>query len=133
MAGQGLGTKPGHGAYTSMLWQDLKAATERLTGLARPSPKQAKALVQPRDPALFRFRDDGLVPNHPAWPVLQYRGVIKLDSAFDPAAILEVLFAAHGWRGTWRDTVYDWLHYHSDQHEVLGFARGHATLRLGGA
>jgi uncharacterized protein YjlB len=116
-----------------MLWQDIKAAGERLTGLARPEPREAKALVRTRKANAWRFRDDGLTPNHPAWPVLHYRGAVALAEAFDPAAIFEVLFASHGWKNGWRDSVYDYLHYHSNQHEVLGFAWGQATLRLGGA
>lgn len=116
-----------------MLMEDLKKAGERLTGLARPTPRQAKALVRRRKANTFHFRDDGLVPNNPRWPVLHYSGAVALDDDFDPAAIFEVLFAAHGWKDGWRDQVYDYLHYHSDQHEVLGFARGHAVLRLGGA
>jgi uncharacterized protein YjlB len=114
-----------------MLLEDIKAAGERLTGLARPTPGQARALVRERKANTFRFRDDGLTPNHPAWPVIHYRGAVALKG--DPAAIFEVLFAAHGWKDGWRDVVYDYLHYHSDQHEVLGFARGRAVLRLGGA
>ena len=116
-----------------MLMEDLKRTAERLTGLARPSPKQARALVRTRKANAWRFRDDGLTPNHPAWPGLYYRGAVALAGAFDPAAIFEVLFAARGWKHGWRDVIYDYLHYHSDQHEVLGIARGRATLRLGGA
>jgi uncharacterized protein YjlB len=116
-----------------MLMEDLKKAGERLTGLARPTPRQAKALVRDRNANAYRFRDDGLTPNHPAWPAVHYRGAVDLKGAADPAAIFEVLFAAHGWKDGWRDIVYDYLHYHSGQHEVLGFARGSAVLRLGGA
>ena len=116
-----------------MLLEDMKRMGEGLTGLARPTPKQAKALVRPRKAWAYGFRDDGLVPNHPAWPALHYRGAVASQHASDPAAVFEVLFAAHGWKDAWRDVVYDYLHYHSDQHEVLGFARGHAMLRLGGA
>ncbi len=116
-----------------MLLEDAKRAAGRLTGLGRPTPKAARALVRDRKPGAWRFRDDGLVPNHPAWPALHYRGAVALDAPHDPAAIFEVLFESHGWKDGWRDVVYDYLHYHSDQHEVLGFARGHATLRLGGA
>jgi uncharacterized protein YjlB len=134
---QGFGTKPGLAYCLAMLWQDIKRAGERLTGLARPTPRQAKALVRTRKANAYHFRDDGLVPNNPHWPMLHYRGVVALpassDTGFDPAAIFEVLFATHGWKNGWRDQVYDYLHYHSDQHEVLGFARGSAVLRLGGA
>jgi uncharacterized protein YjlB len=116
-----------------MLPEDLKRAGERLTGLARPTPGEARALVRARKANAYRFRDDGLTPNNPNWPVLHYRGVLALENAPDPAAVFEVLFAAHGWKDGWRDVVYDYLHYHSGQHEVLGFARGQAALRLGGA
>jgi uncharacterized protein YjlB len=116
-----------------MLLEDIKKTAESLTGLGRPAARQAKARVRQRKANAWRFADDGLVPNHPAWPAIQYRGAVDLKDASDPAAVFEVLFAAHGWKEAWRDVVYDYLHYHSDQHEVLGFARGSAVLRLGGA
>jgi uncharacterized protein YjlB len=116
-----------------MLLEDIKQMTERATGIARPSPRQARDLVRQRKANAHYFRDDGITPNHPRWPLIHYRGVVKLDPAFDPAAIFEVLFEAHGWRGGWRDGVYDYLHFHSNVHEVLGVARGHAVVRFGGA
>jgi uncharacterized protein YjlB len=116
-----------------MLLEDIKRQTERLTGIARPSAHRAQSLVRERKANAFRFRDDGITPNHPAWPLIHYRGVVKLDEAFDPAAIFEVLFDSHGWRDGWRDGVYDFLHYHSSTHEVLGIARGQARVRFGGA
>ena len=116
-----------------MLLEDIKRTAERLTGLARPSAAIAQSLVRKRKANPFHFSDDGLTPNHPSWPLIHYRSVVKLDDRFDPAAIFEVLFDAHGWRDGWRDGVYDFLHYHSSTHEVLGIARGHATIRFGGA
>jgi uncharacterized protein YjlB len=116
-----------------MLLEDIKKRSEALTGIARPSPHQAQALVQHRKAYAHHFRDDGLTPNHPCWPLIHYRGVAKLDDAFDPAAIFEVLFDSHGWRDGWRDGIYDFLHYHSHAHETLGIARGHARVRFGGA
>jgi mannose-6-phosphate isomerase-like protein (cupin superfamily) len=32
----------------------------------------------------------------------------------------------------WRDGIYDWIHYHSRTHEVLGIARGSAKAQFGG-
>ncbi len=115
-----------------MLLEDIKKSAESLTGLARPDTRQAEARVRERKANAWRFADDGLVPNNPAWPAIHYRGAVDLKGAPDPAAVFEVLFAAHGWKESWRDVVYDFLHYHSNQHEVLGFARGSAVLRLGG-
>ena len=51
---------------------------------------------------------------------------------FDPAAVFEELFARNGWRDSWRNGIYDYVHYHSRTHEVLGVARGHAKVRFGG-
>jgi uncharacterized protein YjlB len=116
-----------------MLLEDIKRVSERLTGIARPSASQAQSLVRARKANVYCFRDDGLTPNHPAWPLIHYRSAIRLDDAFDPAAIFEVLFDSHGWRNGWRDGIYDFLHYHSSTHEVLGIARGEAKVRFGGA
>ncbi len=55
---------------------------------------------------------------------------VKLDAAYDPAAVFETLFAANGWTGSWRDSMYVWLHYHSNTHEVLGIARGWLHARF---
>ena len=116
-----------------MLLKDVKRQAEALTGFRRPGQKQAQALVHARKPNCLHFSDDGLTPNHPAWPLIHYRSVVKLDKAFDPAAIFEVLFDSHGWKDGWRDGIYDFLHYHSGTHEVLGIAHGTAKGRFGGA
>lgn len=116
-----------------MLLEDLKSLTERATGLARPGAARVQALVRDRKPNTHHFGDDGIVPNHPRWPLIHYKSAVRLDPKFDPAAIFEVLFDSHGWRDGWRDGIYDFLHYHSAVHEVLGIARGTATVRFGGA
>jgi uncharacterized protein YjlB len=116
-----------------MLIEDIKRHAEALTGYARPGAARAQSLVRARKANAYRFADDGVTPNHPAWPLIHYRGVVRLDEAFDPAAIFEVLFDAHGWRDGWRDGIYDFLHYHAHTHEVLGIARGTARVRFGGA
>ena len=87
----------------------------------RPDPSTLRTLVRSRKPLAIRFRDDGIVPNNARFPVLVYRGVVALNArAFDPAALIDALFETHGWASSWRDTVYDFVHYHSQIHEVMG-------------
>ncbi|WP_310551049.1 cupin domain-containing protein [Paenibacillus glufosinatiresistens] len=72
------------------------------------------------------FKEDGLLPNNPAFPALLYKSVLK-----DPDRA-DTVFAANGWTRNWRDGVFGYPHYHSNAHEVLGVISGTATLQLGG-
>jgi uncharacterized protein YjlB len=69
------------------------------------------------------------IPNHPSFPVLIYHDV---RAAAAGAADCRALFAEHGWGGSWVDGVFDFHHFHSTSHEVLGVVAGEATLELGG-
>jgi uncharacterized protein YjlB len=69
------------------------------------------------------------VPNHPGKPALIWRGALQGD---DLAAEAERLFARNGWPPAWRDGIFDYQHYHSNTHEVLGIAQGSARVALGG-
>jgi uncharacterized protein YjlB len=69
------------------------------------------------------------IPNHPSFPVLIYHDV---DVAAAGPAECRALFAEHGWGGSWVDGVFDFHHFHSTSHEVLGVVAGEATLELGG-
>ncbi|HVJ64026.1 MAG TPA: cupin domain-containing protein [Bdellovibrionota bacterium] len=79
---------------------------------------------------LFFFRDDGIIPNSPL-PLLLYRDAFA-ERDEDGARWLEATFAAHRWLGSWRNGVYEFHHYHSTSHEVLGVYAGTALLKLGG-
>lgn len=81
-------------------------------------------------PVSFVFADDGLVPNNPL-PFLVYKSAIGVDGD-DPEKTIESLFGANGWCRTWRNGVYDYLHYHATVHEALGVVRGRALVRFGG-
>ncbi|EJZ19389.1 cupin (plasmid) [Rhizobium sp. Pop5] len=74
------------------------------------------------------FQESGWVPNNPRLPVLLYRDVFADGGPRD----FEGRFAANGWTGIWTNGVFDYQHYHSGAHEVLGIARGSATLLIGG-
>lgn len=46
--------------------------------------------------------------------------------------MIERAFEQHGWSNGWRDGVYDYHHFHSTAHEVLGCYGGRAQVQLGG-
>lgn len=76
---------------------------------------------------LFRFEDDGTIPNNPSLPVIFYPGAFKTH----PQEI-ESTFNLNNWRNSWVNGVFDYHHYHSNTHEVLGVRAGSARLLLGG-
>lgn len=99
----------------------------------RPDPDRLRAMVRPRRPLAVKFSDDGIIPNNPRFPVMIYRSAVKLPAkGYDPAVVIDTLFERNGWGKSWRDIVYDYVHYHSRIHEVMGVARGTATLEFGG-
>lgn len=112
--------------------EPIKRLTEKATGIGLPDRQSAMACVRDSRPSQMRFRDDGYIPNNPKFPLLYYRRALRFGRKYDPAAILEQVFTAHDWDKAWRNGIYNFVHYHSMIHEVLGVARGTATLRLGG-
>ncbi len=86
--------------------------------------------MKPEIEACF-FEDDGRTPNNSRLPLLVIRGTAAAQAG-DPASWFEQCFESHDWGATWRWTVYPYHHFHGTNHEVLGVARGEATLMLGG-
>jgi uncharacterized protein YjlB len=77
-------------------------------------------------PDTLRLAPGRTMPNSDL-PVLIYRTQLSAGSkGFD------AVFAANGWSGIWRNGVYDFDHFHSNAHEVLGIQQGWAALQLGG-
>ncbi|WP_186725533.1 cupin domain-containing protein [Planomicrobium sp. CPCC 101110] len=73
------------------------------------------------------FEDDGNIPNNPTLPVILY------PKAFEgnPEGI-ESVFNQNNWTNSWTNGVFDYHHYHSNTHEVLGVKSGTAEIQLGG-
>jgi uncharacterized protein YjlB len=82
------------------------------------------------EPQMLMLQPGETMPNS-RLPVLIYRKALTDDTA-SSAGGFERLFQENGWRGIWRNGVYDYNHFHSNAHEVLGVAQGKATLQLGG-
>ncbi len=91
--------------------------------------RQGVAIMVSRAPEQLFFEEDREVPNS-RLPVLVYRG-ISFESP-DTAAGFERLFTHNHWPALWRDVIFDYHHYHSTAHEVLGVASGAARVMLGG-
>jgi uncharacterized protein YjlB len=62
-----------------------------------------------------------------------YRQALALERlSGEPERAFEALFRSNGWQGVWVDGIYDYHHYHSTAHEVLGIAKGYACVQFGG-
>jgi len=81
-------------------------------------------------PEKFDFQDDGHIPNS-KFPLLLYRDV-KDERGGKLADWLEQTFNNNNWTNSWRWGIYDFHHYHSNTHEVLGVFQGKAEILLGG-
>lgn len=77
------------------------------------------------------IHDDGQFPNNDALAVLLYRDVLSLPF-FRSGPSTERFLRTHDWSNTWRGTIYDYNHYHSNTHELMAVMRGEAEVLVGG-
>jgi uncharacterized protein YjlB len=71
-------------------------------------------------------------PNNAKLPALHYQAAFSSLPMVKPAEAIERVFARNGWSSGWRDGVYNYHHYHTTAHEVLGCYAGRALIQLGG-
>jgi uncharacterized protein YjlB len=74
---------------------------------------------------------NGNFPNNPDLPLLIYKNAIELP-VNNAAAKFEEIFEKNKWGSFWRNGIFNYHHYHSTAHEVLGIYRGKATVQFGG-
>lgn len=94
-------------------------------------PDSYRNVLRVPDVVLHSFSDDGTFPNNEDLPTLILRDAFS-RSVRNLASEIGHVFQAHNWRGTWRNGIFSYHHYHSTSHEVLGVSRGRARLQLGG-
>jgi uncharacterized protein YjlB len=75
---------------------------------------------------------DEIFPNNARLPLLIYKKVFKDENAEKPEEY-EKLFGVNGWFNSWRNGIFDYHHYHSNTHEVLGIYGGFAKVQFGGS
>ena len=75
--------------------------------------------------------DGGLFPNNDALPLIIMRQVFD-HATENLAQTIENTFHENAWGRSWRNGIYDFHHYHSTAHEVLGVYSGSAEVQLGG-
>ena len=90
------------------------------------TPRAVTAFVQ-----TLMLEPNDWVPNNPHLPVIIYPKAIAIQDS-DPAGLFEKTFNDNGWPPQWRYGVYNYHHYHTEGHEVLGIFSGQARLMLGG-
>jgi uncharacterized protein YjlB len=74
--------------------------------------------------------DNGVFPNS-VLPVLFYKSVFQLPNDHAPG-VIEEIFDENDWANSWRNGIFNYNHYHSITHEVLGVYCGDCHIQLGG-
>jgi uncharacterized protein YjlB len=75
--------------------------------------------------------DDGIFPNNKHLPLLVLKDVFPGKEKADPE-LIERTFFKNSWKGSWRNGLYPFHHYHSTAHEVLGIYSGSLRVQFGG-
>lgn len=84
-------------------------------------PKVISHLIGEKDP----------FPNNEQLPLLILSGAFFFENNLEPSFI-EKTFAKNQWKGSWRNGLYPFHHYHSTAHEVLGVYSGSVRVQFGG-
>lgn len=77
------------------------------------------------------IKTHGNFPNNNQLPVIVY------SNAFDfghekHSEVIKKIFKKNGWFRSWTNGIFDYHHYHSNNHECLGIATGWVKVILGG-
>lgn len=76
----------------------------------------------------YFLKENGGIPNNKKLPLLTYKQVFEKNTKEQ----FEKSFSGNGWGGQWINGIYNYHHYHSTAHEVLGVIQGQAKVIFGG-
>lgn len=110
---------------------DRRQFTTLLAAVGLSSPGSLIGKPRVPEPEVLQLSRNAWVPNNDRLPVLIYRDALERSVA-DLAGHFEKAFLRNGWPPQWRNGIYDFHHYHSTAHEVLGIAAGNGRVVLGG-
>jgi uncharacterized protein YjlB len=79
----------------------------------------------------IQLQDKGVFPNS-RYPALLYKGILDIPLLF-PGTYIKNQFEKNNWTNSWDAGIFEYHHYHSITHEVVGIYKGQTKLQLGGA
>jgi uncharacterized protein YjlB len=88
-------------------------------------------LIQEAYLVAHKIEENGNFPNNPVLPLMVYKGTLRLHPD-DSEEVIKKVFAQNGYTNTWVDGIFDYHHYHSNTHEVMGVFCGKADVQFGG-
>jgi len=92
-----------------------------MSTITLPTPVQQLNIIR------FLIQDDGQFPNNGKFPLLIYKHGITADET-----LIRDILESNRWVNSWKDSIFDYHHYHSTTHEVLIVLQGTASIQFGG-
>jgi uncharacterized protein YjlB len=89
---------------------------------------EATAAIQQINIVRHLIADDGTFPNNGRLALLIYQNALQSSDS----KTVKDIFESNRWINAWEDGIYDFDHYHSNTHEVLGVIKGTARIQFGG-
>ncbi|MET4081116.1 uncharacterized protein YjlB [Pedobacter sp. UYP30] len=88
-------------------------------------------LIQEAYLVSHKIEPNGNFPNNSKYPLMIYKGALLIHPD-DTEEVIKTVFAQNGYSNAWVNGIFDYHHYHSNTHEVLGVFSGKANVQFGG-
>lgn len=84
----------------------------------------------PKNIIHLEIKQNGAYPNNANLPLVIFKAA--LESTDITPENFEKVFTANGWPAAWRNGIFNFHHFHSTAHEVLGVYSGWVQICFGG-